>query len=429
MLTVDKICRVPRNTFSRLFLIPRINLEKVFLISKSDLVRWIYFSTMIFVVIASLNPWFFWGIYNVYTLLASVPIIACMLLSRTVERPLFTRNDYFVPICLYLLMMFTITFLNGRNINGYILQMINATIFLSLFMLNVSDLVRLGTILSKFLACLLVVSLTAYFLVKFGFSLPHREAVNVEFNYSYTNYFFFLLDHREEFSILPRFCSVFLEPAHIGMTCICLLYCQIGQWHKWYNIVHFITIILTLSLAAWVFLVILLFSASWMKGRNIIGKVILLISLCAVVATISLYYNRGQNVINELIVQRLMINEDGELEGDNRATETFQREYKKLASSSEILTGRGYEGMAKFSTEGGNAGYRVYIYSNGLIGVMLLTLFLCTLAYTGTGGWRNKVVMLTAHFISFIPAATPLKFAMFIPWYILLFIKVKPTNK
>ena len=166
-----------------------------------------------------------------------------------------------------------------------------------------------------------------------------------------------------------------------------------------------------------------------MKGRNIIGKVILLISLCAVVATISLYYNRGQNVINELIVQRLMINEDGELEGDNRATETFQREYKKLASSSEILTGRGYEGMAKFSTEGGNAGYRVYIYSNGLIGVMLLTFFLCTLAYTGTGGWRNKVVMLTAHFISFIPAATPLKFAMFIPWYILLFIKVKPTNK
>lgn len=427
MKGIEHIFYIPRNAFSRLYLIPKFNLEKVFVLSKSDITLWIYYIGVIFAFFASINPWFLWSIYQIYPFLALVPITISMLLSQTLKEPIFNRTDYLFPIITFLLMMFTITLLNGRNINGYILQIINAVFFLALFRLDIKHLVRLSTILSKTMALLLIFSITFLILYVIGFPLPSKHIVNVEFHYSFTNYYLFLLDDRELFSFLPRFCSVFLEPAHLGMTCICLLYSQIGQWRKWYNIILFFTIFITFSLAAWVFLVVLLFSASWMKGKNIIGKIILLVSICAIIAVGSIYYNRGDNIVNQLIVQRLTVNEDGELEGDNRATATFQREFNKLASSEKILTGAGYENMKKFSDEGGNAGYRVYIYSNGLISVFFLVVFLCCIAYTGTGGWRNKAIMLTAQFISFIPAATPLKLAMFIPWYILLFIKVKPS--
>lgn len=425
-MKLDNIFLIRKNAIDRLFLFRKIDFESLLTIQKVDVVRWVFYFGMLIVYYASMTPWFLWRIYSYFPLFAFFPIVLSMLLSRGLSTPLFTRKDYIYPTVAYFFLIFTVVIINGRNAFAYIFMVFNLTIFLSVFKLNIDELDRLGTFLAKSMGCLLAVSIPFYLLYLVGFPIPHYHLVNPDFDYSYENYRFFLIDDRSTFDLVPRFHSVFLEPSHLGMACISLLFAQIGKWRRWYNIVLFVALILTFSLAAYVFLVIMLYSASWMKGKAIIAKLMMLGGLCLVVVVASLFYNKGDNLVNQLIVQRLTINEDGKLEGDNRVSSIFEREYDQMASSSEILVGRGSESMKKFGF--GNAGYRVYIYSNGLITVFVLIIFFAVVVSTSRNT-KAKIVMLLVHAISFIPHAVPVKQSFFIPLYIMLFITIKQSEE
>lgn len=412
-------------TIDRLFMLPRIHVGQMLLIEKRTVVRWLFYLGILMAFYGTLDPWFMWVIYRYYVLFSFLPIAVSLLLFRNISNPLYCRKDYIYPIATCSLLLLVMTLIAGKNINGIFMVFFSSIIYFSLFRLDIRELYRLGDFLSTSLACLLSISIPFYILYLVGFPLPHYHTSPEGLEYAYENYYFFLLDDRFNFEIIPRFHSVFLEPSHLGMACIALLFCQIGKWSTWRCRILFLALFMTFSLAAYICLIPMLFLSAWMKGKAVVGKIIMLASFCIAIVVGSIFYNKGDNMINQLIVQRLTYNKNGELEGDNRTTDLFTREYEKLSDSSDILFGKGSEEMHKFGF--GNSGYRVFIYTNGLISIFFLIIFFYAFMRTSKNR-RAKIALLIIQGMSFIAHGMPLKFYFFIPLYILTFSDVYPNK-
>ena len=267
----------------------------------------------------------------------------------------------------------------------------------------------------KFMAVLLTISLAGHFLYIIGFSLPGRDVQFGEW-YSFTNHYLFLLDDRSIFALVPRFNSFFLEPSHIGTAAAFLLLTQIGKWRKWYCIVLFTTIFFTFSLAAYVFTIFNLFFSLWIQHKQMFRKLVITISLVVVAVITTFTYNNGDNLVHNLILLRLEVKGD-KMSGDNRVTEGFEAEYDSFATTSDIIFGRDMD-----NAEFGNAGYRVFIYENGIVGVVLLIMFYTLSLIHAT----NKRALISAYLIAllyFWVEAKMLQDNIFISIYAIAYLK------
>lgn len=190
---------------------------------------------------------------------------------------------------------------------------------------------------------------------------------------------------------------------------------QLGRWRKWYNVVLLITTLLTFSLAAYVLLPIIALMGAWAKGKRIIIAIISIVVVVVAIGVGAIFYNDGDNMVNNLIMARLEISNDGTIEGDNRVTDSFDAEYQSFLSSSDLLTGREYS-MEKFGF--GNSGYRVFLYDNGLIALILVALFYLSLAFSVRQTNKRIIfTMLTITLLTFIIRSSPLAYNYFIPLY------------
>ena len=413
---------IRKTTLDRLFLVPRFHGESLFLLHKRTVALWLFYAGILCAFFCTLCPWFLWPLAGYPAVVASLFLVPSFLLSRTLSNPIYGRPGFLLPTLAILLLLLVMSVSSGRNVNGIFMAFFSTLVYLSVFYLRVAELQRLGRVLTLAMALILCVSIPAFVLHLAGFPFPHRS---VSFqDYQFDNYLFFLVDMRFNFELIPRFHSVFLEPSHLGMACIALLYSQIGRWNTWPCRVLFLALLMSFSLAAYLCLVVMLFSAAWMKGKSIIGKIVLLSVLGGAMVVGSIFYNRGDNLVNQLIVQRLALNEEGNIEGDNRTTDLFTREYEKAIDSGDILLGRGMEEVQKFGF--GNAGYRVYIYTYGLVTLFFLVLFFAVLSRTSPNR-RAVLSMLLIELVTFIPHAQPIRFYTFIPYYILMFSTVYPV--
>ena len=426
MNKIEDIFKIDARKVQRLFLVPKFDPSRWMVLSVRDVALCFFYLGILITFYGQLSPWFLWRIYSYDQFFAFLPLVVSLLLSRTLSRPLFTRKDYLWPSFAYFVYALLLCILTGRNMNGYIAEFFKGIVFMFIFMLDKDEVPKLGTMLCKSMAILLVPSIVFFFLYLFGFPLPHSYA-EPPFSdfYSYENYLFFLLDERFSLFIFPRFHSVFLEPSHMASACVALLMTQVGHWKKWYNIVIFSALVISFSLAGYVFLVMMFFCSSWMKGKAIMRKLMVLVGFIATVVIVSLFYNEGENLVNELIVQRMVLNEEGNLEGDNRVTQDFDAAFDDFVQSDHLLTGMGNDSMEQFGF--GNSGFRVYLYRNGLISFLFLVLFFLSMAFTSTYK-RGIVVMALFHIASFIAHGNPLRAFFFIPFYILMFTPLLPSS-
>lgn len=395
-------------------------------IRKRTVALWMFYFGILLAYYGTLNPWFLWPIARYVHYVASVPIALSMLFSSNIREGIFNRKDYQIPFIACFVLQVVMALTSGKNIFGLIVIVFIMIVFTSIIKLDKSELQRLGDMLTKTMALLMVVSIPFYFLYLVGFNLPHYHVVPTEWEYSFENYRFFLVDDRFDFELIPRFHSVFLEPSHLGMACVGLLYCQIGKWKTWRCRVLFFTIAITFSLAAYICLVVLMFSSAWMKGKAVMGKILILLGLFTTIVVGSIFYNNGENLVNILIVQRLNTNSDGEIEGDNRTSDLFTKEYNKMASSSDIIMGKGMEAMARFGGSG-NSGYRVFLYTYGLISVLFVVFFFLAFFRT-SDNFRAKIAVTIISLMSFVAHGIPTKYYWFIPLYILVFSDVYPNK-
>ncbi len=401
-------------TISSLFTIKKIDL---FTLQKKNIARMFFYLGILISYWGALMPWFIWKIENVFFVLSAMLIVMSMLISRNLSEPLFTRKDFQAPILAYLALTVMMRLVNGNNINSYISLVFYSTIFLSLFTISVDELKRLMKFICVVMGSLLTVSIFFFVLYILGFPLPSMPIAHEVLMYSYTNFYFFLIDDRTFLVLIPRFQSVFMEPGHLGTASVFLLLTQLGKWKKWYNVVLLIATIMTFSLAAFVLLAMVLFINAWLKHQRILPKILLIISFLGITAIGAIFYNDGDNMLNSLIIERLAV-DDGKLAGDNRVTDTFEAAFDDYMKSDDILFGRDYE-LAEFGW--GNAGYRVYIYDYGLI-VLLLTIIFYISAVYGSTDRRAIISMFVIGVASFWVRATPLSFYYFIPLYAFAYI-------
>lgn len=400
---------------SRFKINTEFNVGRLFLMPKENLVRIPFYLGIAIAILGAMQPWFMWPFAAYYTLMAAMCVFFAFLVDNGLQAHLFKREGFMIPFVLFLLTTFFMRLVNKNNIVGFISITFDAVVFLSLMKLNKEEMQRMMDFFIKIFAAFLVVSVLGFLLYLIGFPLPHVDSANEDLAYSYTNYFIFMIDDRWDTVLFPRFNSVFLEPGHLGTLTSLLLLNQLGKWKKWYNVMLLITTFLTFSLAAYVLLPIIALMGAWARGKHIMLAVVSIVFVVIGIAIGAMFYNDGDNLVNNLIMARLEINNSGEMEGNNRVTDSFDAEYKDILTSSDLLVGREYS-MEKFGF--GNSGYKVFLYDNGLISLILVLLFYLALSLSVKQTNRRVILtMLTMMILTFIIRSAPLSYNYFIPLY------------
>lgn len=397
-----------------------LELERFFVLEKRSVVEWLFSIGMFIAYFSSLYPWFLWWFYPYFPIVTGLFLLVAMVLSSTISKPLFQRNDFLLPVLAYIVLGFYQRLVNADNVNGYITTCFNVLIFYALFRYNTELLHKLSTLLSKAMACLMLVSIPFFILYILGFPLPYVDLQFRDAFYTFSNYYFFLIDDRQLLLFIPRFQSVFLEPSHLGTALVLLLQTQRGHWRRWYNIVMLVGTLLTFSLGAYIYLIVVVVTNLWIKGRHIFAKVFGVSLLVTLVVVGSFFYNDGDNLLHNLIVLRLEI-DDGEMAGYNRTTEEFDADYENFLGSSDIMFGRDKENTF------GDSGYKVFIYDYGFVGLFLLIVFFGMAFYRA----RNKRAMISALFVAalvFGVDAAVLWYNRFIPLFCTAYSESEPTN-
>lgn len=398
-------------------------LRKLLTINVGSLVRWdkekvslaLFYSAILLAFFWSANVSLLWPLTSVGTILASALLVVSMLISNSMKTSIFTRKDFLQPTILCLLVILQRNITMSKNIVGSIVSLFTLFVFIAILRLDPKYYSKLATLLCKFLGGFLAVSFAAFVLYLLGISLPGRS-VDWNGQYFYTNYLLFLVDDRSLFEIVPRFHSIFLEPGHMGTIIVLLLGTQIGHWDTWYNRMMMVAMFVSFSLAAYGLFVILLFLRMWMLRKKMLKSVILTLLGIAAVVGGSFIYKQGDNMLNQLIVLRLEVNETGDdIVGNNRVSQQFQSEFDKFVKSPDLFLGRGIWVDEEGS---GNAGYKLYLYENGLLGFILVYLFYyfsMRKAKDKRAFWAMMILSLANFWIR----SYPLWFAFYIPYFLM----------
>ena len=399
-----------------------MRISSLYLIKKHDFACFCFGSGVFLAYLDSLNPWFLWPLGALYIVPAAFLVLLSMLVSSSMREPIFIRQDFLLPLSLYIVLSFYMSFVNNGNINAFIGNIFHIILFFSLFAVDKALLFRLSTWLSKAMALLLLFSIPFYFLYLLGFQLPSVNAQYGDGLYSYTNYFFFMVDDRSLF-VFPRFHSVFLEPGHLGTATVLLLFAQCGHWRKWYNFVLWLATLMTFSLAAYVLSLVIIFLNLWLHRKHIFRKLFLV--FCAVGGLVvgAFFYNGGDNLLHDLILLRLEVDDEGELSGDNRVAGWFENEYESYLQSSDVFFGRDYD----YSISG-NSGYRLFIYENGFVGLFLVVLFYLSFLQ-GLTDKRLFISIVLVAVLCFWVRGYPLWYNVFIPFYALSCRQISDCKK
>ena len=139
-----------------------------------------------------------------------------------------------------------------------------------------------------------------------GIPLPHYYSDTSDY-YSHEVYYLFIVGANNILEeLLPRFCGMFLEPGHIGSTCCLLLFINRFNFRDKSNYIYLLSIIFSLSLAAYCLLFIGLCLHFFLKGVHIIKYILFMGVLAGILYILGLTYNDGDNILNEKIKEENM---------------------------------------------------------------------------------------------------------------------------
>lgn len=354
---------------------------------------------LLLVFLKSLNAWFTWGLS-----LGLVNIIGilgiCFFLLLNPKSLSIKKIDLIVILLFAVAKIYT---LNGLEINAYFTGFL--TIFIISFTVLLKDelKIELFIFLSKSLTLIIIISLLFWIIHSIGVNFPFNT---INFNngqYWFNNHYFFL-DNLGEHVTFSRFSSIFLEPGHIGVIMAFLFFIYIfynrGKNFK----ILLVGILATLSLATYILSAFSLIYFLFKKSKNRFLHLLLALSLALIVFQYFSDYNKGDNIINNAIIERLQF-KDGNFKGNNRFSNQMDNAFDYFIQSNKNLFGVGQNEYARMNL-GANAGYKVYLMIHGIIGTILILLFYFSLAVKD----KNKLTwfLLVLYILCFLQAAYPL---------------------
>jgi hypothetical protein len=346
----------------------------------------------------SMFAWITWGLL--------IPIIILTVSSSIIyfssEKKIFVFNKSdVIPILLIAILEFYIV--RDGTVWGYIAAILRIVILSVMLFLKDPYKIKLLHFFTKYLAIILSISLFAWVLYLIGISLPYSV---VEFNngqYCFNNYSFFLVS-TTDFSIIPRFQSIFLEPGQMGMITTFLLFVNGFELKRKSVLIIFIATLLSFSLAAYLLLVISFTVYIIFYSKKPIVSIILF----GVVLILMFFYfynlNNGDNLVNNLIFERLKF-VDGNIAGNNRFSYDFDFYFQRFIDSNDVFWGIG-DKLSQLSFERGSAGYKVFLVQNGFFGTLMVFLLYLFIVLNK----RSKMAwtLLLVYVLCFLQAAYPL---------------------
>lgn len=246
--------------------------------------------------------------------------------------------------------------------------------------------------------------------------LPGVPMVYHSYNSSFINYFLFIVP-ASVYTETPRFLSVFLEPGYLGTLCAFLLYINHFDLKKCYNIFILIGLLLSLSLAGYVVLAIGFLFHLRNRGEKI-SLFIAVYGIFFIMYEIAPLINGGDNLFNEMIVQRLERDNEKGIVGNDRFHGVVDKLYEKTFEDNSF-----WFGLSKNEYNGkdiSGSGYKIFILQYGLVPYIMIMLFFILMASCAT---RKKQAYFACVLLLmiFLQSTNPLSNRWLIPF--LLFLK------
>lgn len=238
-------------------------------------------------------------------------------------------------------------------------------IWMYLFSLEIENKRFILRFITKWTACLILISLIFYLLFFAGFVLIQPSIISFDGDqYVCFNYYTFL-QNAKFVSDFFRFKSIFMEPGHMTMGVVPLIMANGFDMKNKYVRILVLCELFTLSLAGYISLVVgyLLFNLSLRGFKNI------LMGICALGVIIFLVDMAGFSEILDTAIFDRLVYKDGDIAGNNRVSAEFEKVYQSFIQTSKVWIG---DSFIDVTIHGGVSGYKKYLVQNGIIGVILL---------------------------------------------------------
>lgn len=320
-----------------------------------------------------------------------------------------------------ILLFVSITWNSNLNLLGIIVSLHLPFIFA----LTLDDLEK-GFVLdlwTKVFGIIIAISLIGWLCVPFGV-LSSEGQVNYGGNedYNFISYYVCLqsISNWQDFT---RYTSLFLEPGHVGMIAAFTVFANGFDLKNKYNVIILIGAIFTLSLAAYLLLIIGYFITitKEIKIRALLKYLIPSVFALFVTFQIGKNYNNGNNFLNEFIIERLTFDEEKGIEGNNRFHGSTDALFEKSISSGQIITGMPIDEFKnRLNTKDiSGAGFKIFMLEKGVIGTFCIFMFYF-LIYKRSNNKRMTLGMLILYMFAFLQRSYPF-------WYVWLFLYLFTT--
>lgn len=341
-------------------------------------------------MLISLRPWFVYFYVDQHVLIALDIVLSTLSYAFSPRSFCFKARDFGI----FLVLMVAAMLGTVGNFNAFLTTFICCVPFF-VFMCASQEL-RIATLASfnKMFYWILGISLLFWYLHLAGMPLPHVHLdAPGETTYEFDNYFVFIRNTHITASLVPRFCSIFLEPGYIACLCVIMLFLYRFNLRKFHNKIYLVSLFASFSLAGWLFFFIALIPYMAQKGRGKWYYLLLVVSFVG----LFLYLNtESDNVVNTMIGSRLSI-EDGRLSGYNRANDELRKVWSTdFWNSDNVLFGYREDFISRFDF-GASVDSRAYIMRYGLLAFIAYVWFLVRglkIKYSYLGLWLFIIVAL-----------------------------------
>lgn len=337
------------------------------------------------IMLYSMKIYIFWGkTYVVYLAISLFVFIRIQFIARKVSR------SNFISCFFCFLMYSTLDIFHLESIMDLIPYTLRHVLLVWLvLLLTNAEKEQLVWLFTKIFVVIVGISLVSFTIHSLGVELPYGT-VKYEVNTSYPDfkcYPFFL--ERNQPGLISRFQSVFLEPGHLGMISSLLLYVNGYHLKRPATWILFLAIFASLSLAAYVLLLIGMVLRYVISGKRMLKRIFLsLIYILAIIVVGLFYYIYDPDAaFSQRIVERLDYDENKGISGNNRTNISFDTYYEQqFYKGVDCLFGVGSKEFNQSSWggnrgQGGNSSYKVFIVQYGLLGIFTLILFFSVYTY------------------------------------------------
>jgi hypothetical protein len=319
-----------------------------------------------------MGPWFAWyhRSFVIVGLSAFFVLIRfCILSPKTSKK---NPGIIFLSILTYFAVNLRII-----TITSLILFFCHVAVFF--FAIQMSDpekekMVRMTTMMY---AWIIGISMVFYILITFcGITFPYSLIKHTNEGYpEFRNYQFLVVPNR--FSVFQRFQSIFTEPGHVGTIASLILYVNKYKLRKLSVFIIFVGLLLSLSLAAYVLLILGYCIYQFAAGKRLYKKIIIVLFVGLLSGSVGLYLfeKYPDSIVTKLIVNRLRYDEEKGFAGNNRVTSDFDYYYTKyFLGTSNMIWGAGPELFQEKFSWGVNS-YKSFFFTYGFIGIVSLFMF------------------------------------------------------